>query len=151
MTLSANGSHAILTRNVANITMDLSGIEIVNIQALGGADNIAIGDMSGTGVKEIHVDLGANGGGDDGAADVVSLGFTAGDDVIDFTPQSGPAIITAPGGTQVFVDHQGIGDRFVIDGGAGNDSATAHGTGGDDIISLASDGFGVAVFSAGGQ
>ena len=63
----------------------------------------------------------------------------------------GPAVITSLGGTQVFVDHQGVGDRFTIDGGAGNDSATASGTGGDDVIGLAFDGTGIAVFANGGQ
>jgi len=151
MALLASGSHALLTRNVAAITMDLHGVENVNIAALGGADNITIGDMTGSGVKQIHVDLGAFGGADDGAADVVSVGFTTGDDAINFNVQPGPAVINSLGGAQVFVDHQGVGDRFAIDGGAGNDSVTANGTGGDDVISLAFDGTGVAVFAEGGQ
>src|SRR6185503_13446711 len=89
MVLSANGSHALLTRNVAAITMDLHGMETVNIAALGGVDNITFGDMTGTGVKQVNVDLGAIGGTDDGAADVVSVGFTTGDDAIDFNVQPG--------------------------------------------------------------
>ena len=151
MVLSANGSHALLTRNVGSITMDLHGIENVNIRALGSADSITIGDLTGTDVKQVHVDLGAFDGGDDGAADVVNVAFTTGDDAIAFNVQPGPAIVNSLGGAQVFVDNQGAGDRFAIDGGAGNDSVTAHGTAGDDVIGLAFDGTGVAVFAAGGQ
>src|SRR6185295_17771127 len=55
MALSANGSHALLTRNVGVITMDLHGIETVNIAALGGVDNVTIGDLTGTGAKQVNV------------------------------------------------------------------------------------------------
>ena len=45
--VAANGSRVRLTRNVAGITMDLNGIESTNIRALGSADNITVGDLSG--------------------------------------------------------------------------------------------------------
>ncbi|MFL6816636.1 MAG: beta strand repeat-containing protein, partial [Bradyrhizobium sp.] len=152
MALSASGSHALFTRNVAAITMDLHGMENVNVRTLGGIDNVAIGDLTGTGVKQVHVDLGAFDGTDDGAADLVSVGFTTGDDAINFNVQAGPAVINPLGGAQVFVDHQGVGDRFAIDGGAGDDSVTAHGSGGDDVIGIARDGTdSIAVFAEGGQ
>src|SRR4051794_2309123 len=152
MVLAANGTHALLTRNVAAVTMDLHGIETLNIKALGSADNITIGDLSGTDIKQVHVDLGAFDGTDDGAIDTVAVDFTAGDDTIAFNVQPGPAIVNSLGGVQVFVDHQGVGDRFLIDGGAGNDSITANGTGGDDVIGIARDSTNsVAVFAEGGQ
>ena len=152
MALAASGSHALLTRNVGSITMDLHGMEDVNIRALGGVDNITIGDLTGTGIKQVHVDLGAFDGGDDGAADVVAVAFTPGDEAIAFNVRAGPAVIDSLGGAQVSVDNQGVGDHFVIDGGVGNDSVTANGTGGDDDIGIARDGTNnVAVFAAGGQ
>jgi Ca2+-binding RTX toxin-like protein len=152
ISLSANGSHALLTRNIAGVTMDLHGMETVNIAALGGTDNVTIGDLTGTGIKQIHVDLGAFDGGDDGAIDTVSVGFTAGNDAIDFNVKPGPAVVNSLGGAQVFVDHQSVGDRFLIDGGAGNDSVTANGTGGDDVIGIARDSTNsVAVFAQDGQ
>src|SRR6185436_19500705 len=40
----ANGSHASFTRDVANVTMDLSEVERIEFRALGGADNITVGD-----------------------------------------------------------------------------------------------------------
>ena len=40
--ISAKGTHAILTRDVGNVTMDLAGIEQIDIAALGGADNFVV-------------------------------------------------------------------------------------------------------------
>jgi Ca2+-binding RTX toxin-like protein len=146
MVLSASGSHAILTRNVAAITMDLHGMENVNIRALGSSDNIVVGDLRGTDVDQVHVDLSGTNGGDDGAADTVTVALTADDDALGFAV--GTSVINGLG-AQVFVDNQGVGDRFVIDGGAGTDTVTANGTGGDDTIGIAFDGTGVAVFTPG--
>src|SRR5207253_5225712 len=38
--LSANGSRARLSRDIANVTMDLNGIERIQLNALGGADTV---------------------------------------------------------------------------------------------------------------
>src|SRR5579871_3563054 len=56
MTLSANGSRTRLFRDVGNVTMDLNSIETIDINALGGTDNITVGDLTGTGVKQVAVD-----------------------------------------------------------------------------------------------
>jgi Ca2+-binding RTX toxin-like protein len=144
MVLSASGSHAILTRNVAAITMDLHGMENVNIAALGGADNISIGDMTGTASTDPRR-----------PRSLRRLPMTARPMWCPWASRrrrrdqlrraAGPAVINSLGGAQVFVDHQGVGDRFAIDGGTGNDSVTANGTGGDDVIGISFDGTGVAV------
>ena len=39
--------------------MDLDGVEQLDLQALGGADQVTIGDMSGTDFRQANVDLGA--------------------------------------------------------------------------------------------
>ena len=149
MVLAANSDHALLTRNVGAITMDLHGMETVNIRALGGTDNLTIGDLRGTDVKQVHVDLAGFDGSDDATADTVTVALTTGDDALAFTVPTGPAVVNALG-AQVFVDNQGVGDRFVIDGGTGVDTVTANGTGGDDSIGIARDGLGnIAVFTPG--
>src|SRR5947209_1069958 len=51
MDISANGSRVRLTRDVANITMDLNGVEKINLNTLGGADKITVNDLTGTGVS----------------------------------------------------------------------------------------------------
>jgi Ca2+-binding RTX toxin-like protein len=50
--LAANGSRLRFTRDVAAITMDVNGTERVNFVALGGADTITVGDLSGTAVNK---------------------------------------------------------------------------------------------------
>ena len=55
--LSANGSRLRLTRDVGNITMDVNGVEQVNVVALGGADTITVNDLSHTGVTDVNLDL----------------------------------------------------------------------------------------------
>ena len=55
--LSANGSRARLTRNVGNIVMDTNGVEQVDVNALGGADTITVGDLTGTGIGQVNLDL----------------------------------------------------------------------------------------------
>jgi Ca2+-binding RTX toxin-like protein len=127
--------------------MDLHGMENVNIRALGGTDNITIGDLRGTDVDQVHVDLSPITGGDDGAADTVTVALTADNDALSFAV--GTSVINGLG-AQVFVENQGVGDHFVIDGGAGVDTVTANGTAGDDVIGIALDSNStVAVFTAG--
>ena len=60
-TSSANGDHARFTRNIASIVMDLDNLEKVRLNALGGADTVTVGDMSGTDVKQVDIDLAASG------------------------------------------------------------------------------------------
>ena len=56
--LSANGSRLRLFRDVGNVTMDVNGVEQVNVVALGGADTITVNDLTGTDVKSVNLDLG---------------------------------------------------------------------------------------------
>ena len=56
--ISANGTRARFTRDVAAITMDINDVENINFTALGGADNITVGDLTGTGVTQVNLDLG---------------------------------------------------------------------------------------------
>ena len=50
ITLSANGSRSRLIRDVGNVTMDVNGVEQINVNALGGADTITVNDLTGTDV-----------------------------------------------------------------------------------------------------
>ena len=77
--LSANGSRLRLSRDVGNVTMDVNGVEQVNVAALGGADTLTVNDLSGTGVTGVNLDLaGTPGSGTgDGQADTVIVNGTA--------------------------------------------------------------------------
>ena len=57
--VSANGGRVRLFRDVANVTMDLNGIEQIKIATLGGADNVTVNDLTGTGVNTVFVQLGS--------------------------------------------------------------------------------------------
>ena len=89
--LSANGGHARLSRDIANITMDLDNVETVDVNAKGGADIITVNDLSKTDVNKVNIDL----GGADGAGDTVVINATNGDDAITITNNNG--VVTVSG------------------------------------------------------
>ena len=43
--ISANGSRVRFTRDVGGVTMDLDGVETIDLNALGGADTITVNDL----------------------------------------------------------------------------------------------------------
>jgi Ca2+-binding RTX toxin-like protein len=77
----ANGGRVLFFRNVANVTMDLDDVESIDFRALGGADNVVMGDMSGTDLTSVDSDLRGPDGGGDGAADTITVSGTQGADV----------------------------------------------------------------------
>ena len=84
MTISANGHRVKLTRDVGNVTMDLHSVERIDVAALGGVDNVVVHDLSGTGVKQVAIDLAATPGSNtgDGQPDGVTVDGTAGNNHI---------------------------------------------------------------------
>ncbi|TQF36867.1 calcium-binding protein [Bradyrhizobium sp. UNPF46] len=125
ISIFANGSRAELTRDVANITMDTHGVETIAFNARGGADKITVGDMTGTDVTQVKIDLGANPGnpGGDGAVDNIVINGTGGDDVITLSLNSNGALVI-----------DGLASRVVIENFDFNDTITINGLGGDDVI-----------------
>jgi Ca2+-binding RTX toxin-like protein len=85
--LSANGSRALLVRDVGRVTMDLNGLERIETNVLGGTDTVTVNDLSGTDVSVADVHLaGAPGGlSGDGAADSVVVNATNGSDTAKVT------------------------------------------------------------------
>src|SRR5207248_4480290 len=82
--LAANGGRLRLSRDVASVTMDTDDVEQINFVARGGADTITVGNLSGTDVTQVNLDLaGVPGSGvGDGAADTVTVNGTNGADTI---------------------------------------------------------------------
>lgn len=122
--ISANGDHARFFRNVASITMDTDNLERIDFNALGGADRITVGDLSGTDVTEVNLNLAATGGAGDAEPDSVTVNATNADDnIIVFGDNTG--------GVTVF----GLAALVNIAGAEGaNDALTINGQDGDDII-----------------
>lgn len=126
--ISANGSRVRLTRDVAAITMDLNGIENINVGALGGADTITVNDLTGTSTTQVAIDLSATAGSGvgDGQADTIIINATNGDDVISISEVNG--VVTVSGlGEDVTIKGFDAGDRIVINGLGGDDVITASG------------------------
>jgi Ca2+-binding RTX toxin-like protein len=82
MTVSANGSQSVLTRDVGTITMNMNSIEGLDLNTLGGADLVEVGDLTGTGLAHVNVGLEGPDGIRDGAADEVVVSGTEGNDHI---------------------------------------------------------------------
>ena len=142
--ISANGSRARLSRNVGTVTMDMNDVETIDLRALGGADTITVNDMTGTDVSNVSIDLGAIGGGGDGAEDTVIINATDGDDAITISGDNG--VLTVHGlATDVTISNFEAEDHLIINGLGGDDviegsglaagvSLTANGGDGDDVL-----------------
>src|SRR5205823_13555891 len=131
----------------ANIVMDLNGVERVDVNALGGADQVTVNDLTGTGVGIVNVSLGAAGAGNtgDGAADTVIVNGTNGNDNINVAGLGAVANVTGLSAAVSIINAEGALDglfvstlggddgvnaaqlpsgviQLTVDGGAGNDS-----------------------------
>ena len=123
----ANGGRTLLTRDVGAVTMDMDDMETIELRALGGNDNIVIGDLSGTDVARIDLDLRGPNGGGDGAADSVTATGTNGDDVFGVFGDAGGVGIFGLG-AQINIFHQE----------QGNDRLTLNALGGNDVVDASS-------------
>jgi Ca2+-binding RTX toxin-like protein len=130
ITISANGARATFFRDIANVTMDTNDTETIAFNALGGADNIGVNDMSGTDVTNVVVNLAGTLGGSagDGAVDTITINATNGDDVISVSNNNG--VVTVSGlAAQVMIFGFEATDQIVINGLAGDDVIEATGLG----------------------
>jgi len=95
--LSANGDRLRFFRNPGNVTMDTQGVERVAFNALGGADAITVGDLTGTDVTDVDLNLAGTLGGTtgDGRPDSVVVDGTNGNDAL--TVAGGAADVSVTG------------------------------------------------------
>ena len=152
--VSANGARVNLTRNVANITTDLVGMERTLFVPRGGADVITVEDLTGTDMDAVEADFTA-----DGVSDSLISRGTEGPDAF----KVGSTGITGVGARTRVVNGDTTGDFLTvaalggddtidtgivplgpawvsIDGGAGTDVTNYAGTAGDDLIAAVSNG-----------
>jgi Ca2+-binding RTX toxin-like protein len=176
--VSANGSRVRLFRDVANVTQDINGIENLTLNTLGGADNVTIDDLTGTGLNHADVNLSATGGSGDGQPDAVIVDGTDGADSVDVGSNSAGDVVVSGLATQLQVSGSEAatgaspgdtvqvntlgGDDLItngigvsgpaaigIDGGAGSDTVTYSGTQSDDTIEIVPNGTAVSTFAPG--
>jgi predicted ester cyclase len=162
---SAAGERVRLTRNVANIVMDLDDVEDVALLMRGGPDTVTVNDLAGTDTDAVDVDLGAADSqvdtviargtetadrvevGDSGAVDGLAartrvVGGEAQDDVV----------VEALGGDDELVGGVGVPGAVTVnlDGGPGDDVTTYRGTPAADQIAVAANGPEVRIDTPGG-
>ncbi len=125
--LSANGSRLRLFRDVGNVTMDVNGVEQVNVAALGGADTLTVNDLTGTGVTGVNLDLaGTPGSGTgDGQADTVIVNGTAAADTFTISGAGTTVVVAGPSATVHVTHAEGANDSLHVNGLAGNDTINA--------------------------
>jgi Ca2+-binding RTX toxin-like protein len=153
ITISANGSRALLSRTAGNVIMDLNGVERIQFEAVGqNADHITINDLTGTDVKQVALDLGGGDtdGNGDGKADTVTINTRDA-----FTVADNNGVVTVSGLTntmtisnfeanldQLFINGQSVtvvnGQTVTVAAVSGNNSGgTATASDGSQAASLA--------------
>jgi Ca2+-binding RTX toxin-like protein len=144
--IAAVGGRVHFLRDVDGVTIDLDDVETVDLVALGGADNVVVGDLSGTDLTLTAVNLRGRGGGGDGVADTVSVSGTNGADSVSATGGSGAAdVVGLPAAIEI-TGAESANDRLLLDALAGGDvvdatglaagaiQLTADGGAGDDLL-----------------
>jgi Ca2+-binding RTX toxin-like protein len=121
--LSANGSRLRLTRNVANIVMDVNGVERADLNLLGGADIITVNDLTGTGVSQVNLELAGTLGGStgDAASDIVTVNGTGSADTISVTANAGAVSVSGLAALVQILHPEAALDSLVVNGLAGTD------------------------------
>jgi hypothetical protein len=169
--VTANGPRVRVTRNIASINLDVAGVEETHVRAVGGADQITVADLAGTGMRVTDVDLRSTTNDGDGLADTVTAAGTDGQDRFnvgaaeDEMLLDGPssdvrvrageaqdhARIAAGGEADTIVSAIGVPGpgQIDVDGGDGADRATTRGTDGDDEIGIARNGDAAATYATG--
>jgi Ca2+-binding RTX toxin-like protein len=125
--ISANGSRVRMFRDVGNVTMDIDGVERIQLATADGADTVNVGDLTGTDARRFAIDLSATpqSGQGDGKTDSVNVNGAAGDDNIRVV-SSGSSVDVNGLAAQVTISGADAGlDSLVVNGGSGNDSINA--------------------------
>ncbi len=147
--ISANGGRVLFFRNVANVTMDLNDVEGIDFNALGGADEIVVNDLSGTDVVEVNLNLSAAGGGGDGAADTVTVNGTNGDDVALVVGDASGVSVLGLSAQVNITGAEAANDRLIVNALAGDDVVDASGLAATGIQLTADGGDGADVLIGG--
>jgi Ca2+-binding RTX toxin-like protein len=136
--LSASGGQLLVTRDLDNATLSVSGVERVNVTPVGGADTITVNDLSGTGVAEVNIDLVALFGGGDGQVDNVIVNVTNGNDAIrvvqDIFATDASTTVLGLSAVVHIVNVEAANDRLTVNALNGDDTVDASGLPADAIL-----------------
>jgi len=118
--VSANGTRALLTRDLGAIRMDLDGVEGLDLATLGGVDQVTLHDLQQTDLRQAAIDLSLAGTGDV-QPDTLVVDGSDGPDHVDVSAH-GTAVDVAGLAVRTLVTGSEGFDQLQIDTGDGNDS-----------------------------
>ena len=116
--LSGSGSGALFTRDLGNIHMNLTGVEALDLAALGGSDTVTL--HNGSGLTQASIDL-SNDGDAFAQPDTVVVDGTDGVDHVNVGGDGSAVDVTGlPLATHV--TNSDTGDQLLVDTGVGDDT-----------------------------
>lgn len=126
----------VIRRNIANIRFETAGVERLFLSVLGGADDVELGDLKGSGVTELTLDLAStlNGPTGDTLADTVTWNGSPFADTAVLTSTTTRTTLTARGISYAVRLAENGTDKLRYDGQTGRDSVTARGTSATDVL-----------------
>jgi Ca2+-binding RTX toxin-like protein len=145
--LFANGARFRFFRDVASVTMDTDDVERVLFNALGGADTIVVGDLTGTDVALVRLSLsGGTGRANDGQEDRMVLLGSQSADAIRIATANGETAVTGLRALVRFTGADAGRDRLEVNGLGGDDTLDAGGLAANLVQYTAIGGLGNDVF-----
>jgi len=126
MAANANGGRIRFTRVQGTIVMDLDDVEAIDVRALAGADSITAGDVGGTDIRRVNVDLATSltDARSDGAADTVTVLGTNGVDTIRASALGGVTEVSGLAATVHVLHADPELDALVLDSRDGADDVS---------------------------
>jgi hypothetical protein len=118
-----NGNEDIMQFN-GGISMDMNDIEIFNLKALGGVDNVTVNNLEGTSVRQANIDLSGSAGGGDQAADVVTVNGTDQDDHVNVTAPGGQIGVAGLHTARQIAGSEALLDHLQVNTRDGDDTVT---------------------------
>jgi Ca2+-binding RTX toxin-like protein len=125
--VSANGPRIRLTRDLANIILDIDDVEHININALGGVDTATVNDLAGTDAPEININLFGSGGIGDGFIDNVIVNATNAEEAVVVNGSAGGATVFGLAAVVNIINGETASDRLTVNLLAGEDVLDASG------------------------
>src|SRR5215204_1856738 len=125
--VTANGNRVRFVRDVGSVTMDVAGLERIDFPALAGADLVNVGDLTGTDLTSLQVDVEGTPGAGDGEADRIVVSGTNGEDAIDVSGDSDVVKVSGLAPTVEIVQPEFANDRLEINTLDGNDTVATDG------------------------
>jgi hemolysin type calcium-binding protein len=126
MAANANGSRIRFTRVQGTIVMDLDDVEAIDVRALAGTDAITVGDVGGTDLRRVDVDLATSltDARSDGAADTITILGTDGVDTIRASALGDATEVSGLAATVHVLHADPELDSLVLDSGEGADDVS---------------------------